>query len=141
MLAIGPGIDPAPGSYNRQASPTLEMVRMLTRRDALLRTGALFLALVGGAAAAAAQTAPLPGSAPPPGAAPPPNLPPPRAEIVPARPPGRWIWQPGHWQWNGVRYVWRPGRYVHPHPRRVHWVNGHWALRRGVWVWVPGHWT
>jgi hypothetical protein len=114
---------------------------------ALLRVAAVLATLGASIATSAAQMGPPavtpPGAAPPPGvAAAPPAIPAPQAEVVPAPPPGpvAWVWQPGHRHWNGFQYVWRPGRYVRPHPHRIAWIEGHWALRHGGWVWIPGHW-
>jgi hypothetical protein len=93
----------------------------------LTRSAAILVLLGAGLATAAAQT-------------PPPVIPAPQVEVVPAVPPGAWVWQPGHWRWNGYQYVWLGGRYVHPHPRRDHWIEAHWAWRHGAWVWINGHW-
>jgi len=69
-----------------------------------------------------------------------PAPPPLQAEIVPAPPRPRVIWEPGTWHWNGAAYVWIAGHYIE-RPPGGRWVHGHWAVRGGAWVWIPGGWV
>jgi hypothetical protein len=59
----------------------------------LTGTAAMLLLLGAGVAGAAAQTPPSPA----------PVIPTPQVEVVPAVPPGAWVWRPGHWRWNGYQ--------------------------------------
>ena len=67
-------------------------------------------------------------------------VPPLRYEVVPAAPPGAFIWRPGHWLWEGRAYVWQPGRYVERRAEYREWEHGRWELRHGAYVWVEPHW-
>ena len=77
---------------------------------------------------------------PQPGPPPYPPVPAPRVEVVPAPPPGVYVWQPGHWAWGGRGYVWVEGRYVPRHPRHGAYAPGRWVWNGGAWVWAPAHW-
>jgi hypothetical protein len=65
----------------------------------------------------------------------------PHYERVPPPPHPGWAWRAGYQRWDGAHYVWTPGEYVAPPRAGVHWVQGHWAHRRGGWVWIEGHWV
>jgi len=97
-------------------------------------TLALASSLLMGTGGAMAQPAPPPMPAAPP---------PPQAEVVPAPPGARYVWEPGHWHWNGGRYVWIRGHYVLREAGWGHYQPGHWAWRPawGRWEWVPAHWV
>ncbi|MEZ0539749.1 hypothetical protein [Fibrella arboris] len=40
-----------------------------------------------------------------------PAPPPARIEVIPAAPPGRYVWSPGYHRYRRSGYVWVPGRY------------------------------
>lgn len=66
--------------------------------------------------------------------------PPARAEIIPVRPGGAYVWVPGYWARRPAGYVWLAGHYEVPPARRRAYQAGRWRHGRTGWYYVDGHW-
>jgi len=93
-----------------------------------------------GAAAPAAEPAPVEAEEPPAEvtvqAAPPPAMP----EVEPAAPPGDYVWLKGYWHWNGGTWAWIRGHHARRRADR-HWVEARYAHGPRGWVYVGPHWA